>query len=283
MKTPFFLKALIFLFLGTIPTNASLIGMSSQTNAIYEISPETGLATRICQLQEDFAGIGLSYIGGRLFATDNLVHIGEPWDVRLSEIGLETNSIQNLNNQGGSLNWHGLASNQTEGVLYSIDINDRNILKEIALSGEIKSIGMGTGIDGRGMDYDDTHSILYATDMSGGLFSVDISTGVSVFIGPMGIDAELIGLAYDESQGVLFANTTIGASRGGYTSSLYSLNTATGLASYIGSNDAPRIDGLAWNGPLPSVPEPSTLAMVLIGAMALGISIKWNQRKDNRT
>ena len=255
------------------PSNATLIGLSTQTDAIYEISEENGLATYLYQTGGNFAGVGLSFIGDRLFATDNMIHIGEPWDFRLAELNLSDQTLSNLNNQGGALNWHGLASNQTAQVLYALDNGDNYILKEISLDGSIRNIGTGSGIDGRGMDYDDTHGILYATHMeTNSLYRVDIQTGTSTLNGAMGIDAELIGLAYNEVTGTLYANTTINASREGYVSSLYRLNVETGSATFIGSNEANRIDGLAWIEPAASIPEPGTVALFGIGGLALFLS-----------
>jgi probable HAF family extracellular repeat protein len=258
------------LLTGLVPAHAALIGFSSDTDSYYEIDPATGGAKLITPVNGDFAGTGLSFLEGELYASD-LFYSTSPFEFRFTR--LDGQFVTIINNQDLSLNWHGLASDETNRVLYSIPGDQGKVLKRIATDGSITTIGTGTGIDGRGLAYDDNHGILYATDAATlSLYTVNTETGVSTLVGPLnlpivvGDTMKFIGLAYDEQNDVLYANMLdlpaedgINISRVG---SLYVLDTSTGNATLVGShtgphegsNGVPFIDGLAWIEQLEPIP-----------------------------
>lgn len=144
--------------IGSMGAHAALYGLSNG-GALYTIDPATGAATFVA----DVPGVsftGLSFLGSTLYATDVL----REGSFRFGSIDLTTGAFTAINNQDNSLNWHGLAGNESASVLYTIDINDSLKLKSVTPAGVVATIGTGTGIDGRGMAYDDTHGILYATN-----------------------------------------------------------------------------------------------------------------------
>lgn len=263
------IKSLVaFLGLYSSMSLGALVGISTDSNLVFSIDPTTGASSLIGPSGGNYAGVGASYLDGTLYATDLLVHIGDPWDVRLASIDLGTGTSTSINDQGGSLNWPGLASDEGAGYLHTIDIDSGvNQLKRIETDGRITSIGSGAGVDGRGMAYDDANSILYATHESGGLYTIDTATGNSTLIGNTGIITSWIGLAFDENLGILYANTVDPDGPNGRAGSLYTLDIQTGVASFIGVNSDNFIDGLAWTPDVALVPIPAT---VWLFASALG-------------
>lgn len=247
--------------------HAALIGLSSTTDSIYRIDETTGAATLIAKTDRNASLSGLSFLDGNLYGTDLL---GDP--LRTGVIDTTTGAVTGVSDQDGSVNWHGLASDEEAGLLYSIDIRDGK-LKSLTADGTVTTIGstsgsgMPLGISGSGMAYDDANDILYATNGSGGLYTVSTVTGASTLIGDTGIGSLVsAGLAYDEDADTLFA--MVGSS--GF-STLYSLDIVTGgPATLIGSDrGVADIDGLAWVSEVsgvPPVPVPSSLPLLLGGA-----------------
>ncbi len=240
---------------------AGLIGLTSgDPGTLYSIDESTGQATELA-ITAPTSLVGLTFLGGELYASDI-------WDNNFfatGTINIVSGNYTFVSNQDGSYNWHGLASNESAGLIYAIDITDSYKLKAMNATGSVTTIGSGTGIDGRGMAYDDANDILYATAGNGGLYSVDTMLGTSSLIGAMGIYTGMIGLAFDENTGTLYANNSAG---------LFSIDTTSGAASFIGSNNTlDTIDGLAWYDTT-SVPEPTSIALIALGLGLIGFSRK---------
>jgi hypothetical protein len=247
----------------SLSAHAGLYGLSSGfPGTIYEIDAASGAATALTTTANTSL-VGATFLDGVLYGTDTCG--ANCFSIDSLDLGTGANTF--VSDQDGSANWHGLASDEAAGLLYSIDQDDGGILKSLTPGGVVTSIGTGTGIDGRGMAYDDMNDILYATDSNGGLYTVDVTTGLSTLIGDMGIPADLIGLAYDELADILYANVA--------NDGLYSLNVSTGAATFIGANGFSGIDGLAWLDDIQRVPAPASLALLVLGIAG----IRYQQRK----
>lgn len=242
----------------------TLYGLTSSDGGdVYTIDEATGAATHVAMLTGTggTSFVGLEFLRGVLYATDVVPPGGDQFSFSFGTIDPSTGAFTVINNQGGSLNWHGLAANESANLLYIIDLDDSNNLKTVTPAGVITTIGPAE-IDGRGMAYDDTHGILYATG-GGSLYTVDTTAGASTLVGSMGISNNRIGLAYDEVGGVLYANNAD-------TGSLYTLDVTTGAAALVGANGATTgfgIDGLAWLAPPATVPMPPSIALLVGGAL----------------
>lgn len=223
-----------------------LIGLSSSEPAVlYSINASNGVASPIVALNGNASITGLAFLNRTLYGTDLYDFPGDI--VSQNAIGsISTNGIISLlSDQNGSANWHGLAADETNNILYVIDNNNSDILTAQFPDGSLTTIGSGAGINGSGMEYDDTHGILYAISPDSTLYTVSTETGTANIIGPTGLPSNSndIGLAYDECNEILYANH-------GPLRQLFILDVTTGAATLVGSNGVDAvIDGLAWKGP----------------------------------
>lgn len=268
--------------ISTAPADAALIGIASGGSGgsgIYSIDPTTGAATLLSITYPPTNSSGATFLGGTFYVSD--VCVTDPFcgavelqdDYALYSINANTGAGTFVSDQDGSDNWHGLASNESGGLIYSIDINDGNKLKALdPTTGIVTTIGTGTAdVDGRGMAYDDTNGVLYATgfDRFGvtSLYTIDTTTGAATTIGVLDIGyASDVGLAYDEVLGILYLNN-------GISRTLYSVNVTTGAVTAIGANGPAWIDGLAWIADTPTTPapEPTTFALFGLGFATVGL------------
>jgi hypothetical protein len=223
-----------------------LIGLSSSEPAVlYSIDASTGLATPIVTLNGSASITGLAFLNRVLYGTDLYDFPGGI--INQNAIGsISTGGIITfLSDQNGSANWHGLAADETNNILYIIDYNNSDILTAQFPDGSVETIGSGVGFNAPGLDYDDTHGILYAISSDSTLYTVSTETGTASLIGPTGLPQNNldIGLAYDECNEILYANhEPLGQ--------LFILDVTTGAATLVGSNGVDAvIDGLAWKGP----------------------------------
>ena len=106
--------------------NAALIGLSSadvDTGKVYSIDPITGQATELASLGLTSL-VGATFLDGKFYGTD----VCSNPCFSMGEIDINNGDYTALNNQDGSFNWHGLASNESLGLMYAIDLDDNNIL-----------------------------------------------------------------------------------------------------------------------------------------------------------
>lgn len=227
-----------------------LVGISSANDKLYIIDPVTGAATIWVETNGNASFTGLSFLGGVLYGSDLRGYPGDP-DPDLYDMGSidPSGAITFLSTQNGSEDWHGLASGEAAGILWSIDLDNGDQLVEQFPDGTVNVVGP-TGIEGRGMAYDDGNGILYAlgpgsSDQS--LYTVNTETGETELIGPTGVTSWFVGLAYDECNSTLYmvATSDVGALN---PSTLYTVDTATGVATEIGPTGFVDVDGLAWKG-----------------------------------
>ncbi len=250
-----------------------LIGLSSNTPAVlYFIDSSDGTATPIVTLDGNASITGLSFLQGTLYGVDLYDFPGGSGGNDIGSISTG-GIITFLSNQNGSANWHGLASDEAGGVLYTIDFNNSDILTAQFPDGSVATIGSGVGFHGPGMAYDNANGILYAISDERSLYTVSTETGTATLIGATGIPATSldVGLAYDECNQILYAND-------GTLGQLFIVDVTTGEATLVGSNGVDAvIDGLAWKGscgpiinPIPTLSEWGMIAAAA-GLMLVGV------------
>lgn len=276
---------ILFIFVFTYKVNAQsfpdgLIGLSTSEPAVlYTLDTSTGKATPILTLNREASLVGLAYLNQILYGSDLCL------DPQCNDyfIGLifTSGTTAFLSNQNGSSDWLGLAADEANRIIYSIDYDNSDILTAQFPDGSVETIGSGVGFDAPGLDYDDTHRILYAVSADWSLYTISTATGTASLIGPTGIPGQTgdleIGLAYDECNQILYVNA-------GQLGQLYTLDINTGTATLVGSNGVEDdIDGLAWKGSCGPNPIPTLSEWGMMSAAAglglIGVFFALKRRK----
>jgi DNA-binding beta-propeller fold protein YncE len=100
---------------------------------------------------------------------------------------------------------------------------------------------------------------MYSTNSgTDSFYMMNRATGAVTLIGALGGPTNPNALAYNPDNGLLYLADNS-------TDNLYTINTATGAATLIGSMGSGNILGMAY---VP-VPEPGTMAVLGLGALAL--------------
>jgi Domain of unknown function (DUF4394) len=129
--------------------------------------------------------------------------------------------------------------------------------------------GMSPNVDE--LAYDNGSGTMFAADtLQNTLASVDLNTGSLTTIGPMGIDASRFnGLDISPVTGIMYMGTPAASSDP--QANLYTVNKATGAVTLVGLIGAP-LDDILVRGLTVVVPEPSSVALLVFGALGLLIA-----------
>lgn len=247
----------VTLFCGTAKA-ATLYGLSA-AQKIYSINVSTGVATEIIDL-----GLGVNSALSMTASPDGLLVHDRGANKQYLEIALPSLTVTPLGMVPSTRTVNGIDYN-ANGDLFAIDSGLDDLSIQDPITGSVTVIGTPTG----GNPYYSGLAFSPAGDLFTGLMStslmqLDPLTGVGTTIGAY--DAITLGLAFD-ANGTLFGAERNGPSNSG--SSLVTLNPLTGSAlsriPIVGIDSS--IVALDFS-PL-VVPEPTSLGLLAIGAVAL--------------
>lgn len=253
------------------PARAELYGFGSNSGGLYRIDEATGDATFALPVNNGGSLVGLEFVGDRFYAVDVFGSNG----FAFGSIDPVTGAFTEINNQGDSFNWHGLAYHNDDGVFYTVNLDTPNFaLTSVALDGAITT-GGDLGLFIAGLAYDDANNVLYASD-GGSLYTLDVSdfsNPVATFVGSHNAGlSNIVGLAYDPDSSTLYLNSGNEGAQ-----NLYTIDVSTGEAALVGDNTIPfgvQLDGLAWAPAGTVVPGPEALPLFGGGLTALGLLLR---------
>jgi DNA-binding beta-propeller fold protein YncE len=259
----------------------------TQLDQLITINTSTGAGTLVGALSTSMNAIGLAQTGGNLYAFDTNNNVLQQIDptsaATLATIAVGYTSQDALGE--GDLAFNGAGT----GFLVSSLMADGSFG-----GGSLFSLNLGANShslvkDGltqlfSGLAFDPSNGSLYAMTADGSaLYLVDPATGNVTLVGSTGIsnaNAVWGGLSF-QSDGTLFA--TVGDSGVIPTSTLYTLSTASGTASFIGDIGFASVSGIAFlgSGPPPGIPEPSTGLLMLAVPVVLAARRKLQNGRQN--
>jgi hypothetical protein len=152
----------------------------------------------------------------------------------------------------------------SDGTLYGASLDDDNLYKINPNTGTATVIGQ-TGFFSYG-DLAFNHGQLYLTSTTDQLIVVNPLNGAGTAIGALGFH-QVVALGTDPSTGVLY---------GAGATTLLSINTATGAATPLFDYSGHGL-GLVRGGDFRPAPEPTSLALVSIGGIALLLRRRWHR------
>jgi hypothetical protein len=224
------------------------------TGNVYSINSATGVATLIAQTETGYPGFGMAELDGNLYVAD-FEPTAPPGGSTFGTLNPNTGAfspIGNVADQG----WRSLAPDDADNVMLTVDTAAGPILTAVRPNGSTKVIG---GISSAGpssmisLAYDNTDHILYGLNYARQLYQISATNAQATLIGATGLTdySYTAGLCFDQATSTLFLNDE-NAQTG--DSSLYTVNTNTGLANLVGPNS--RSSGLSIQT-IAVVPEPN--------------------------
>jgi hypothetical protein len=220
----------------TAASGSTIYGLatSGTTSYLYTLDA-AGTATKVAATVSGVYSSGgdIDFLDSVLYATN--VRSSGAWT--FGTVDVSTGAYTKIATQGGSSAYTGLAANAALGSFY-IWNGDTQMLYSLSKTGVATAIGSySTGIGIYDLAYDPVGGILYGVSGST-LYTISTSSGGLTAVGNLGVSSATMGLAFDATTGKLYLNKADSAQ-------LYTVNTATGLATLTGSNAAAGINALA--------------------------------------
>ncbi len=248
---------MLLALIGVAPVLAGPTGYSVRSNAdqhLYSIDLATGVSTDLGLI--NFADAeGLAFVGNQLYAIGGTVD--EFWNITTPPGVLVGATGPRIGIDAG------LDFDQTQGKMYNLNGDfTGSALYEINIANGVATLIGTDAIYADGLAID-SNGIAFAADWanSEALYTVNLGSGGLTLVGPLGVSSVVqSGLAFDAAD-VLYSLSSLGE--------IYTLNTSTGQATFQAQVTLSGIAIEGFEGLAIQVPEPSALALAVVGMLGM--------------
>lgn len=242
--------------------SAQLFGLRSvdpvagRPGQVVSVNENTGKATFMSAIDTPLNWLltgDIAFRGQDAYITD--AWTGGP-GLNFGKIDVTTGHFTSLNNQGGDLNWFGLAYVPTTDLFYTVDIVENRFRSITPDGATITDIAFNDWTP-TGLAYVDSEDKIYATN-GFDIITIDYHNGAIGIIGQLNpmVQGDEGELAYNPFTDTLYANVK---------GSFYTVNRTNAHTTFIGTNQLTSVMGLGYR----AVPEPASLAAMGVGVLAL--------------
>jgi DNA-binding beta-propeller fold protein YncE len=272
----------VVLFLSTVsPAQGGLLLGNNAAGTLYNIDANTGLASnpRATGLNS-LVGIAFSP-GGTLYGLTTFA--GTPTANALFTIDPMTGTSNLVGTTGLAHVFEGdLGFDPTSGILYGLqDVPSAGVRDLFTIN---TNTGLAAVIGNVNAPASDLSALAF--DSSGNLFVIDTANSLLMHLNKSNAGilttvslntslGETAGSAFDPLTGTLF----VADGGTGGTKKLYTLDTGTGILTQVGGTSTPDgMAGLSFQPNATSVPEPSTMVVMVSGGLGLA-GAWWRKRR----
>jgi hypothetical protein len=252
-----------------LPVHAGLLGVAMDNGNLYSVSTVTGAATVV-------GNTGVTNWADLAWGLNGVLYgFTTGTTGRLYSINPATAAVTDIGALGGDFVFEGALAIASDGTAFATNMGTTAAPRLFRIDLTTGAATMVANLNGGSRDLNGmvfrSDGVLVGLDrFSNSLVTIDTATGTVGTLASLGFSAGGVG-GMTNANGVTYLATAGPAGVAG-TNNLYTVDLFTGATSLVGSLGftfpALGLSGLASNTAPAAVPEPATLSLLLLGALA---------------